>query len=200
MISADSNWEELKSQWQQAEAPIRPDLHRLLRRRRNLTWLFTALDFLVSIGMIVAVLALWEDLPPAAAKFIAVLLGTLLVVCWSVTLKIRRGTWWIEAGTALEQIDHLIRRTKASMRLARFNQIGVLAGIIIGLVAGEFGPDIPSTIPPSWEAHREALRIGLFVLAGVVAVAVLWVAEWFYRRKKTELVSLEKMRQDAQIW
>lgn len=191
----DFDWDKLGQTWQQAPRQPLPELKQLLVRRTRTIWWLTAADVVATIIGLVLLGWLLLEQPSTGATVFAIIAVLVLAACWHAVLKIRRGTWRLDSQSPLAMVDLGVRRARASIALARFNQLAVIIGAALGIglrwfdTGNDFIPSIGSALAP--------LAIFAIKLAAA-AVFALWIigARVYEIRKRRELAELLELREE----
>ena len=182
------DWTELQATWQSSVPEGLPDYRAIIRRRTTVVRVLTAIDLAFTLLVLVWLLALLRRAAGSADLWLAAVLAALLVLVWGAVLYLRRGTWRAVEAVGIEaQLRELARRARVSIRLAWFNQIGLLVTPWIGAWLARLQRSEGGSLPQLEIASREVL----LVLLAAVWLAALFGCEWWKRRKRSELAAIE---------
>ncbi|HEU4669791.1 MAG TPA: hypothetical protein VFR91_03755 [Dyella sp.] len=193
-MSARDEWSDWAAQWR--DQPV-VDVARLRRRIRLKRWRMLAMVVFETVTAIGALVQTgWLFAHPGLAlrwKLFAAGGTALVVVMWSITLWLRRGTWRAAGArvTDLLQLDAL--RAKAGIRLAQA-QLWGFAALLVGVTVLAW----PLLQPSAW-MHDAALRRLLLVQIGANAPIVLGGVAfcfWYIRRQRRRLGRIARMQAD----
>jgi hypothetical protein len=188
-MTDQSKWEELQQSWQaQPDHPM-PKLAKLLKRRSWIIWAMTATDAIGTLVMVTAAIWVLGHKPTDFETEIAIVVLVAVVATWTIVLIIRRGTWHLETAAPAAMLDLSIRRCRASIMLATMTQYSVLAAVVYGLVSRfllQHG-SVALSIDPG---IKTLLRLASVLLL----VGMLAGAQWYKKRKRTEVERLQALR------
>ncbi|MEM9303405.1 MAG: hypothetical protein AAGE01_14915 [Pseudomonadota bacterium] len=182
MAERELDWNALGQVWREPPADPLPDLLATLHRRTRRIWILTACDVIATLGLLYVVYLLAHDGLGVGEGWLIGLILFGVGLGWAATLAARHGTWR-RAGDDPESVVALaIRRCRASILLARFNQAAILLGFALGVIMGASEVVLPDFDLGIADGAKVAVRIG------ALSLFVGWFAtsEWYARRKQRE--------------
>ncbi|MCP1372534.1 hypothetical protein [Dyella lutea] len=190
-MSTHDEWSDWAAQWR--TQPV-VDIERLRRRTLAKRWRMLAMVVFETVTAIGALVQTgWLFAHPGLGlrwKLFATGGTVLVVVMWSITLWLRRGTWRAAGSRVAELLRLDARRARAGIRLAQA-QLWGFAALLVGVAVLAW----PSLQPSAW-MHDEALRRLLLVQIGANAPIVLGgvvFCLWYIRRQRRRLARIAQL-------
>ena len=193
-MSVHDEWSDWTAQWR--TQPV-VDIERLRRRALVKRWRMLAMVLFETVTAIGALVQTgWLFAHPGLAlrwKLFAAGGTVLVVVMWSLTLRLRRGTWRAAGARVADLLQLDARRAEAGIRLAQA-QLWGFAALLVSVAVLAW----PSLQPSAW-MHDAALRRILLVQIGANAPIMLGgvsLCLWYIRRQRRRLARIAQLQAD----